>query len=122
MSDMRPSGIAVTVGGVERHVLFTLAAVDEIQSKWNLPVSEVIAKMSDEMEVYPAMLSIISALINDEIARNNLGDPVTEEELKRQITVPECDGIIAAILMAYGVSVPEKDEDEDPHLTRSRKS
>ena len=42
MSDMRPSGIAVTVGGVERHVLFTLAVVDEIQSKYGLPVSEVI--------------------------------------------------------------------------------
>ena len=115
MSDMRPSGIAVTVGGVERHVLFTLAVVDEIQSKYNLPVSEVIAKMSDEMEVYPVIVSIITSLINDEIIRTGSGDPVTEEWAKRNITVPECDGIIAAILQSYGISVPEKDEDEDPN-------
>ena len=116
MSDMRPSGIAVTVGGVERHVLFTLAVVDEIQSKYNLPVSEVITKMSDEMEVYPVLVSIIASLINDEIIRKETGeDPVTEEWLKRNITVPECDGIITAILQSYGISVPEKDEDEDPN-------
>lgn len=115
MSEMRPSGIAVTVGGVERHVLFTLAVVDEIQSKYELPVSEVITKMSDELEYYPAMLSIITALINDEIIRTGSGDPVTEDQMKRMITVPECDGITAAILQAYGISVPEKDEDEDPN-------
>lgn len=116
MSEMRPSGIAVTVGGVERHVLFTLAVVDEIQSKYSLPVSDVIQKMSDEMEVYPVIVSIITALINDEIIRKGSGeDLVTEDQLKRIITVPECDGIIAAILQAYGISVPEKDEDEDPN-------
>ena len=116
MSDMRPAGIAVTVGGVERHILFTLAAVDEIQSKYKMPVSDVIAKMSDEMEVYQTLVSIIASLINDEIVRTESGEgPVTEEWLKRNITVPECDGIIAAILQAYGISVPEKDEDEDPN-------
>ena len=31
MSDLQPWGIAFVVGGVERHFLFTLAAVDEIR-------------------------------------------------------------------------------------------
>ena len=42
MSDLRPKGYALMVNGVERRFLFTLNAIDAVQSEFNKNVIEVI--------------------------------------------------------------------------------
>lgn len=123
MSDMQPKGIPVTVDGVERHFLFTLAVVDEVQDHYNMPVNEVIQEMNDDMKVYGVTAYLTMSLTNDDIIRSgSKEDLYTLDRINRVLTVPMMDGLIAAILQAYGISVPEPDEDDDPNGQRSRKS
>ena len=122
MSDLQPKGIAFTVGGVERHFLFTLAAVDEIQAKYDLPVSQVIAKLADDGEVYPVVAGLATILINDEIHRTGAKTPdVTEQEVKWMLDVPAADALVGVILKAYGYALPDAEE-EDPNAMGSRSS
>ena len=122
MSDLQPRGLPVTVGGVERHFLFTLAAVDEVQSKYDLPVSQVIAKLADEREVYDTVASLTAILVNDEIRRNGRKElEVTEKEIKWSLDVPAADFLVGVILRSYGYALPEQ-EDENPNGTGSRSS
>ena len=120
MSDLQPRGIPYTVGGVERNFLFTLAAVDEIQAKYDLPVSQVMAKLADDREVYDTIAVLATILINDEIHRTGKDEPVmTEQDMKWMLDVPAADALVAVILRAYGYALPTT-EDEDPNPMRSR--
>lgn len=120
MSDLRPKGISVMIGGVEREILFTLAAVDEIQAYYDAPVSEVISQMADEEKVVDISFRIMFILINDKIARDryfngSTEELLTEQELKWLMTLNDVKNYVGAILTAYGLSLPEEDEDEDPN-------
>lgn len=122
MSDLQPRGIPYTVGGVERNFLFTLAAVDEIQAKYDLPVSQVMAKLADDREVYDTIAVLAMILINDEIRRIGKEEPeVTEQDMKWMLDVPAADALVAVILRSYGYALPST-EDEDPNPMRSRSS
>ena len=46
MSDLRPRGIPVVLDGVERHFLFTLNIIDEIQDRYGKTLHEVIADLA----------------------------------------------------------------------------
>ena len=114
MSSLQPKGIPFEIGGVKRKILFTLAAVDEIQEKYDLPVSRVIAKMAEEREVYATVASLATILINDEIRRDQTGEKeVTEQEVKWMLDVPAADALVGVILRSYGYSLPQAEE-EDP--------
>ena len=119
MSDLQPKGAELELGGVKRHLLFTLAAVDEIQSKYDLPVNEVIELMQDDRKVIQVAYDLIYILINDEIARNryfngSTEEPVTEQSLKWMMNTADMPKYIAALLIAYGLSIPDP-EDDDPN-------
>ena len=122
MSDLQPKGIPYIVDGVERNFLFTLAAVDEIQAKYDLPVSQVMAKLADDREVYDTIAVLATILINDEIRRTGREElEVTEQDMKWMLDVPAADALVAVILRSYGYALPNT-EDEDPNLMRSRSS
>ena len=119
MSDLQPKGTAIIIGGVERHLLFTLAAVDEIQAYYNAPVSEVIRMLSDDMKIMDTAARILLILVHDEIARNRFFNgseeqPLEERAMKWMITLDKLTPCVEAILTAYGISLPEE-EDEDPN-------
>ena len=111
MSDLQPKGIPITLlDGVERRILFTLSAVDIIQSHYDLPLATVMTKLADENEVYRTISYIVTVLINDAIRREKSGGTeITEEEVKDLIDVPLAGKINRAILRAYGYSLPEAD-------------
>lgn len=129
MSDLQPKGVKmqlsgtpqkIMLGGGEREILFTLAAVDEIQAYYEKPVSEVIRDMGDEDKVVETAFRIIYILLNDQIARDrhfNGSDeqPITEQELKWLMTMDRLAYYVNVILTAYGISLPDEDEDESPN-------
>ena len=111
--------------GVERHFLFTLAAVDEIQAHYDLPVSSVMSKLADEKENYQTLSYMATVLANDEIRRENAQgagkEELTEQQVKWLIDVPLSTEVTRAVMKAYGFSLPEP-EDDDPNPKRSRSS
>lgn len=120
MSDARPRGCKVALmDGVEREILFTLAAVDEIQDHYNMPISEAMSLLMDERDSYAVLSYIAMVLINDSISRKNMMTGGKEEGLSLQqvkwlIDVPMAEDVMRAVMTAYGFSVPEADDDEEP--------
>lgn len=123
MSLTRPTGEPVTIGGREFHLLFTLSAVDAIESEYGIPLADVIAKLTDPRQVYATEIDLLHALINDELqydnARTGKNEPeITKQEIGWCVPVTDTREITRAIGAAYGLSFPDNDdEDDDPNAT-----
>lgn len=121
-SDLRPEGLSIVLGGEERHLLFTLNAIDELQSRYDKTMLEIFQMMSDRKTSNRVMANIISVLLTDEAERakwkdkNSTLKPVSEKEAGWLVTAENVGDVTTAVLMAYGFSMPKSDEDEDPNL------
>ncbi len=124
MSDLRPRGTPVVIDGEERHLLFTLNAIDEIQDHFDAPMSDVWDKLTDKRESEKTIRYLICALLNDEAAREQRNGKelksYTEEEVGWAITVGNVNEIMMALLDTYGLSLPEPDEDDSPKAESGR--
>lgn len=119
MSDLKPSGVSVELGGQERKILFTINAIEEIQSSCNKPLydaMEFVAKAADgdmSQETLATYRSVTTALLNTE----NNGN-LTEKEVGTLLTLANYTSVAWKILNAFGLSNPDPDEkddeDEDP--------
>lgn len=120
MSDLRPVGVTVEVEGVERHFLFTLNVIDEIQEHFKMELSQVIDNMTDKEKANDTVRYLVSALLNDEAEREaSKGKELrkyTEREAGWLISLENISDIILAIFKAYGLSLPEPDEDDYPNM------
>lgn len=122
MSVLRPKGIPCEVAGVERHLLFTLAVVDDLEDHYDLPVESVVEMLTDERKVYRVLSYVLTTLVNDEIAARNYAEgknepAITEEEIKWSVDVRDTGRLARAVMQAYGYSFPEADEGQDPNAT-----
>lgn len=121
MSDLRPQGVKVNLDGVEREFLFTMNAIEEIQSKYGKTVLDVLTEISDQEKMPETIKSITSILLTDEAERKKWKDPdstlpsVSEKEAGWMVTADNIDEVTVAILRAYRISIPEPDEDENPN-------
>lgn len=117
MSDLQPKGVPVTfLDGVERHFLFTLAAVDDVQDHYGEAVGKVMTRISDEMEGYGVLAYLAMVLANDEIRRSTGktdDDYLTEQQVKEMIDVPLAGKVLRAIFKSFGHALPESDDDDD---------
>ena len=116
MSDMQPVGTPlVMLDGVERHVLFTLSVVDELQAKYDMTVPEIFEKTGiANKERSQVTTDLVMALINNAVRTGRCeGDPVTEEYVKDNIDMIILPRIHNQIARSYGYSVPEPDDEDD---------
>lgn len=125
MSDLRPRGVPVMVEGVERHFLFTLNVIDEIQDHYDLPLLEALNYLTNERTKNKALKYIVVALLNDEAEREKAAgkEPLkeyTEQEIGWIIDEDNHGEYLVAILQAYGVSLPEPDGESDPNQLSGR--
>lgn len=113
MSDLRPKGVEIDFGGQKRELLFTINAIDEIQSELNLPLFDAIqiignaadGDMSHEtLDGYRKILSILLSNDSESVSAKEVGDMVTFGNYIQMAW---------SILNAFGLSNPEPDEDED---------
>ena len=75
MSVLRPEkGLACVIGGVEFHFLFTFAVLDDLQTFYKEPISDIIRKLTDDLTIYGAAGRIIAALIDSDIYNNGGSD------------------------------------------------
>lgn len=111
MSDLRPVGVPVEVKGVERHLLFTLNTIDEIQEHYDKTLDEVLDYLMDDRKLPKVMTYILCVLLNDEAERKPEDGLIkyTEKEIGNIVTREEIMEYTFKILKAYGVSIPEAD-------------
>lgn len=116
MSDLRPRGIKVVLDGVERHFLFTLNTIDEIQDDTGKNMHEIMTELADEDSSAKTLRYLTRILINDEVEREKKKNPetplypVTDQEVGDLIGMDNLVEVTAAVLMAYGCSLPEPDD------------
>lgn len=121
MSDMRPEGVRMEIDGQERRVLFTLNAVDSIQDRLGVPISEAVDMLTDPKKANEAYRVILTSLLNDEVERMDFrGVPhtlraYTEKEVGWLVAETNKYEALEAILKAYGVSLPEPEDGAPPN-------
>lgn len=114
MSDLRPEGITIELGGGERRLLFTINVIDEIQSRLNKGIFDAmdhIAAAADGdlgHETITSFCSIAAILLND-----GESGPFTEKDVGRMVTKDNYRQTAWAIMAAFGLSLPEPDEEDD---------
>lgn len=129
MSDLRPEGIPVELGGEKHRLLFTINVIDEIQSRLNKGIFDAmdhIAAAADGdlgHETIRAFCKMVAILVN-----GGETGPLTERDVGRMVTKDNYRQIAWMVMVAFGMSVPEADEDnendeensEDPKASAGR--
>lgn len=117
MSDLRPVGVPVMIEGVERHMLFTLNVIDEMQEHYNEPLAEIINNLMKKSSAVKTLRYMTYALLEDELQRKAAGGEklkkYSEKEIGWLITRENEEEIMLAILKAYGLALPESDDEEE---------
>lgn len=122
MSDLNPRGVQVEVCGEQRSLLFTLNAIDAVQSELDMPVLEALDIMLNDRAKQPKFVkTMLKILLDSEADRVKLqtGQDLrrfSEEEIGMLIGMDNVLDIIVVIFKAYGISMPESSEEEtDPN-------
>ena len=119
MSDLRPRGVPIVLDGEERHLLFTLNVICELQDRRDKALNEIMEELADEKKSPYAMREIVTLLLNDEAERTEKKsgvqhEKVTEREVGTMVAMDNYSEVMRAIFRAYGQSFPEP-EDNDPN-------
>lgn len=113
MSDLKPKPIGLELGGKEYGLLFNLNAIEEIQDKFDIPISKLTDLMRDERQVFKVLKSLLAILINEAIDDAENGDPhIDERFVGRKITVAEIPKLKEKIFAAFTDGMPEGEDDD----------
>jgi len=122
MSDLKPTGIEVELHGEQRKLLFTLNAIDTVQTEYDSTMIEVLQKMMQpDQEGLAAFRFVLWSLLQDEYEREAFFNPdkklrkYTLEQAGWLASVETAVDLKFKILEAYQISVPKPDEDADPN-------
>lgn len=113
MSDLNPKGTVVVINGQEYHLLLTINKIDEIQARCNMPLHDVIGVVAEaagentDTEVMKTFSTVLSVLLSTS------EHEVTEEDIREGVEFREYGSTAWAILAAYGISMPESDEEDE---------
>lgn len=119
MSDLKPRGIPFCFDGTERHFLFTLNAIDALQEKYGKSVFEIIEGIVKDEVPSKTLREILKILLNDEAARAAAKGKeipeVTDQDVGEMIGMDNYWEVVGVLMQAYGISMPQADEDEFPN-------
>ena len=128
MSDLRPRGIPVVLDGVEHRFLFTLNTIDSIQDETDKNMKDIMMDLADEESSNKTLIYLVKTLINHEAEREKRKNPdcaletVTDQEVGDIIGMDNIVEVTAAVLSAYGYSLPKADEEDDPNRESGQQS
>ena len=113
MSDLRPKPPEIELGGKKYGILFNLNAIDEIQDRFDIPISKLADLMQDERKVFKVLKSLLAILINEAIDDSESGEPhVDEKFVGRKITVADIPTLKDKVFVAFAEGMPESDDDD----------
>lgn len=111
MSALNPQGIPCTLAdGKEYRFIFSLNAIDEIEDSTGVTLRENIINLTDEKKNRQAIRDIVSALVNDENGRNGDKTRISPQDAGYLVTLENMLAVTQAILEAYGISMPDKED------------
>ena len=128
MSDLRPRGIPVVLDGIEHRFLFTLNTIDSIQDETDKNMKDIMMELADEASSNKTLIYLVKTLINHEAEREKRKNPdcvletVTDQEVGDLIGMDNIVEVTAAVLSAYGYSLPKADEEDDPNRESGQQS
>lgn len=120
MGILKNTGTPLNIDGAERHLLFTLNAIDAIQERFDEPLENVITKLTDKRESGNALRAVLTILFNDEVERLSYKpstqktdlEPVDEKQMGWILNNQNMLESTYAVLRAYGYDLPEPDEND----------
>ena len=128
MSDLRPRGIPVVLDGIEHRFLFTLNTIDSIQDETDKNMKDIMMELADEESSNKTLIYLVKTLINHEAEREKRKNPdcvletVTDQEVGDLIGMDNIVEVTAAVLSAYGYSLPKADEEDNPNRESGQQS
>lgn len=114
MSDLRPIGTPVVIGGREYNFLFTIGIIETLQEECNMPLIDIVSSVARvasygvDVDDLRCLNLIVAVFVSA-----NIGEKVSPEELDGVIRPAEMQKVATKILEAYGFAMPESDDDED---------
>lgn len=127
MRDLRPKGIEINIDGKQRHFLFTINVIDELQERYDLAIYEVIQKLfsedeQDKRNSFKVLKCITTVLLNEDVAIHNdeneeKWEEVTEKYIGRKLTIENMGFVAIAILKSYQSALVISEDDADPNPT-----
>lgn len=129
MSDLRPTGVTVNFDGKERKLLFSICAIDELESKFEKPVLGILEDMTGK-ERRKVITETATILLNADVECYNLTHSDQKEKLPETylgtfltdgINGGTLDKMMLKIMEAYELSMPEEKE-TDPNRKSGQQS
>ncbi|MBR6983870.1 MAG: hypothetical protein IKH75_10175 [Ruminococcus sp.] len=112
---LRPDrGLPITIGGVTFHFLYTFAVIDDLQTFFDAPMTEVLDRITNDRTFYAAAGRIIEALIRSDLYNNGEENAPTYDQIMHVLTVKDTGRIVQALFKAYSNDMPDRDEDDEP--------
>ena len=121
MSDVKPRGVPIELDGATRHFFFTLNVIDQLEDEYDKTLYEIVDELTVTNRNSHMLRDVVTVLLNSEAERNvRLGADtaqmaVSQEDVGEMIGLDNYNEVLRTVLEAYGVSLPEKEEDEDPN-------
>lgn len=119
MSDLRPKSQKITLNGKEYGVRCTLGVVDELQDKFDIPISEIGEVLKDERSAIKNIISLMTIMINEDIDIRRDGgetiDNVNERFVARHLDLTRVREIQDILLSSMMASVSGGGNEESPN-------
>jgi hypothetical protein len=128
MRILKPVGIEIDIDGKDRHLLFNVNVIDELQEHFDLYIGDILNALLDSQDkekqkaFYDSIAFILAVLLNEDVRihnKNNPNDPwekITEEYLKEEVLTNSTSATITLeILKSFNGTLPKSEED-DPNL------
>lgn len=110
MSDLNPKPIIITLGDKDYGLLFDLNVMDDIQDKYDIPISKIFELLDDPKQHLKVVRYVLTLLIN-EAADTEI---VTEKQIGRLINPRNIMPTKIKIAEAFSATLPESG-DNDPN-------
>ena len=114
MSDLRPTGASVVIGGQEYNILFTIGAIEAIQETCNkalvetMPAIANVANYRTDADDLRTFYNVVAAFLTVDS-----GKKVTADDIDGIMKPTEMQKIAITLMEAYGFSMPDPDSDDE---------
>jgi hypothetical protein len=128
MRILKPVGTEIDIDGKERHLLFNINVIDELQEHFDMYIGDILNSLLERQDkekqkaFYDTVVCILTVLLNEDVRLHNKHNPsdpwenITEEYLKEEVLTNSTSATITLeILKSFNGSLP-KNEDDDPNL------
>jgi hypothetical protein len=118
MSDLRPTGTKITLGGKEYGMRFTLNAIDDIQEHFGIDISDLSGLFAEPNKRIKSIRYLLTLLINEDIdcVADETGETpkhLDERYVGRHIDATNIQSMMNAIMHSFSDGAPKRDDTED---------